>query len=79
MVSSARGLNWTCTHLLAIVTNERGTVSAMRMITVVSGGSSIVFNNAGAAFSTRSKSTRTRTWYGPALGVRKAMRATSRA
>ncbi len=79
IASSSRGLNWTCTHLLAIVTNWLGTVSAMRTITVVSGGSSIVFNNAGAAFSTRSKSTRTSTWYRAALGVRKAMRATSRA
>ena len=49
IASPSRGLNWTCTHLLAIVTNGLGTVSAMRMITVVSGGSSMVFNNAGAA------------------------------
>ena len=62
MAVSASGSKGTWTHRLAIVTNGRGTDSAMRMITVVSGGSSIVFSSAGAAFSTRSKSTRTRTW-----------------
>ena len=78
IVSSPSGLNGTCTHRLAIVTNGLGIVSAVMIITVVSGGSSIVFSNAGAASSTRWKSAKTSTWYRAALGVRRARRATSR-
>ena len=64
----SRSLKGTSMHRLAIVTNAGGIVSAMMMMTVVSGGSSMVFSNAGAALPTMSKSTRIITWYGASRG-----------